>query len=85
MKVFLLYGLSAMAGCNPGALLLLLPPSLVRAGAPYNSLYCTGCRIQRHPVFESNDLLSKCGFATLLNPLVGRTTYVVGLEAFFSA
>ena len=30
-------------------------------------------------------LLSKCGFATLLNPLGGRTTYVVGLGALSGA
>ena len=29
-------------------------------------------------------LLSKCGFATLFNPRGGRTTFVVGLGAFFS-
>jgi hypothetical protein len=28
-----------------------------------------------------NVLMSKCGFATLLIPLGGRTTYVVGLGA----
>ena len=42
---------AGFVGCNPWAVLLLLPPSLVRLGAPHDSLYSQGYRQRWYPFF----------------------------------
>ena len=49
-EVFSVVRTAGFTGCNPRAVLL-LPPSLVRPGAPHSSLYRQGYRQRRYPFF----------------------------------